>query len=87
MSAGTSNGGDVQPSFSRAPLTSSGPSGEPCDFSLPALVGAPKPITVRQAIRLGRSDVCAAAIAAAIASGSWPSTRQAFQPQASNRLT
>ena len=41
MSAGTSNGASVQPSFSRAPLISSAPSGEPCDVDLPALVGAP----------------------------------------------
>ncbi len=59
MSAGTSKGGQFQPSRSRAPLISSAPSGEPWAFSLPALVGAPKPMTVRQAIRLGRSDACA----------------------------
>ncbi len=35
----------------------SAPSGEPCTFSVPALVGAPKPMMVRQAIRDGRSEV------------------------------
>ena len=75
ISAGTSKGGDVQPSRSRAPLISSAPSGEPWPLSVPALVGAPNPMVVRQAIRLGRSDDFAHAMAAAIASGSWPSTR------------
>ena len=49
-SAGISNGARVQPSFSRAPSISSAPSGEPCALDLPALVGAPKPIVVLQAI-------------------------------------
>ena len=52
-----------QPSALRAPAISSAPSGEPCDDALPALVGAPKPIVVRQAIITGRSDVCALASA------------------------
>ena len=47
---------------------------------MPALVGAPKPMVVLQAIIVGLSDFCAAAIAAAIACGSWPSMRLAFQP-------
>ncbi len=46
----------IQPSLSRAPLISSAPSGEPWHFSVPALVGAPKPIMVRQAISDGRSE-------------------------------
>src|SRR3974390_2444049 len=41
MSAGTSNGAYDQPSFSRAPLISSAPSGEPWHDALPALLGAP----------------------------------------------
>ncbi len=86
-SAGTSNGASDQPSALRAPVISSAPSGEPCDEALPALVGAPKPMVVRQAIIDGRSDVCAASSAAAIASGSWPSMRLAFQPAASKRFT
>src|SRR5262249_62132798 len=57
ISAGTSNGGNVQPSVSRAPLISSAPSGEPCDFSEPCLVGAPNPILVLQAMSVGLSDV------------------------------
>ena len=46
----------VQPSFSRAPSISSAPSGEPCALAVPALVGAPKPMVVWQAISVGRSD-------------------------------
>ena len=44
------NGSCGQPIFSRAPLISSGPSGEPCDEALPSFVGAPKPMRVLQAI-------------------------------------
>ena len=87
MSFGTSNGGEVQPRASRAPLISSAPSGEPCDDDLPALVGAPKPMVVLQAMSVGLSDVCALVSAAAIAFWSWPSTRTAFQPDASKRFT
>ena len=36
---------------------------EPWHFSVPALVGAPKPIVVRQAISVGRSDALACSIA------------------------
>ena len=38
-------------------------------LSVPALVGAPKPMMVLQAISVGLSDFCARAIAAAIAFG------------------
>ena len=69
-SAGISNGAYGQPSFSRAPLISSAPSAEPCDDALPALVGAPKPMVVLQAIMVGLSDFWACSTAAAIASGS-----------------
>src|SRR6476469_6307171 len=69
-SAGIWNGASLQPSFSRAPLISSAPSGEPCDLDLPALVGAPGPAVVLQAIIEGLSDVRARSIAAAIAAGS-----------------
>ena len=44
-------------------------------------------MVVRQAISDGRSEACAAAMAAAIASGSCPSTRVAAQPAASKRFT
>src|SRR2546422_7597765 len=74
-SAGIANAGSGQPSFSRAPLISSTPRGEPWHFSVPALLGAPKPMTVRQAISDGRSQACAAAIAFAIAAGDRKSTR------------
>ena len=48
---------------------------------LPALVGAPLPITVRQAISDGRPvSSRAARIACSTASGSWPSTAAACQP-------
>jgi hypothetical protein len=44
-------------------------------------------MVVRQAIMLGLSDFLAAAIASAIAFGSCPSTRTAFQPWAMKRAT
>ena len=86
MSAGISKGGHCQPSFCRAPAISSLPSGEPCTALVPALVGAPKPMVVRAAISVGRSERCAASMAEAIASGSWPSMRIVFQPDACEAL-
>ena len=56
MAGGISNAGALQPSLSRAAAISSAPSGEPWLFSVPPLVGAPKPMVVRQAISDGRSD-------------------------------
>ena len=44
-------------------------------------------MVVRQAIIDGLSLCCAASIALAIASGSWPSMRVAFQPAAWKRIT
>ena len=44
-------------------------------------------MVVRQAIMVGRSFFCAASIAAAIASGSCPSIREAYQPAAWKRST
>ena len=41
MSSGTSKGGWLQPSASRAPAISSAPRGAPWLAALPALVGAP----------------------------------------------
>ena len=64
---------------------SAAPSGAPCVASVPCLFGAPKPITVRQAIIVGRSCALASAIAASIAAGSWPSTAIVCQPAASKR--
>ena len=55
------------PSFSLAPFSSSAPSASPCALAVPALVGAPKPIVVLQAISDGLVDFCARVIAAAIA--------------------
>ena len=71
----------------RAPAISSSPSGEPCAALVPALVGAPKPMVVLAAISVGRSDFCAVSMAAAMASGSWPSIWMAFQPEALKRAT
>ena len=53
----------------------------------PALFGAPKPMVVLAAISVGLSDFCACSMAEAIASGSWPSMRNAFQPDALKRAT
>ena len=62
MAAGISKAGALQPSFCRAAAISSAPSGEPWLFAVPALVGAPKPMMVRQAISDGRSDFFAASM-------------------------
>ena len=80
MSSGMTKGGYSQPSRSRAPLISSAPSGLPWAAAVPALVGAPNAMIVRQAIRLGRSLAWARSIAAAIWLWSSPSIRSAFQP-------
>ena len=70
-SSGTSKGGCFQPIASRAPATSSAPSGAPCVAAVPALVGAPHPMVVRQQRRLGRAGSArAAAMAAPTAPGS-----------------
>src|SRR3981081_1302921 len=66
-SDGTENGSSEMPSFSLAPLSSSAPSASPCTLAVPALVGAPKPIVVLQAIIEGLLDFCARVIAAAMA--------------------
>ena len=73
MSSGITKGGESQFSAWRVAAISSSPSGEPCAALVPALVGAPKPMVVLAAISVGLSDFCAVSIAAAIASGSWPS--------------
>ena len=82
MAEGISNGGEFQPSFARVPATSSAPSASPCVDLLPALVGAPQPITVRQQISVGFPLLFnAASMAFATAAASWPSTsRTTFQP-------
>jgi hypothetical protein len=85
MRSGTTKGGSDQPRRWRAAATSSAPSGAPCVSLLPCLLGAPNPITVRQAISDGRSARRAAPIASATASGSWPSTRATDQPDAAKR--
>src|ERR1700692_1462934 len=66
-SSGTENGSSEMPRFSLAPFSSSGPSASPCALLVPALVGAPKPMVVLQAISDGLLDFCARVIAAAIA--------------------
>ncbi|CFW32038.1 Uncharacterised protein [Bordetella pertussis] len=61
---------------------SSLPSGAPCTLCVPAMLGEPLPITVRQTIRVGFSDCARACLmAASTAATSWPSTpRITFQP-------
>ena len=87
-SAGISKAGSLQPSFSRAPLISSAPSGEPCAVVCAGLG--------RRAVADGGAAgdqrrpvgvLAPASMAAAMASGSWPSTRVAAQPAASKRFT
>src|SRR5882757_4294474 len=63
ISAGISKGDDSQLKNLRAPAISSGPSGEPCALLVPALVGAPKPMVVLQAIIVGLSEWRAASMA------------------------
>ncbi len=75
------------PRFVLAAASSSAPSGSPWALEVPAFLGAPKPITVLQAIIVGLLDLWARRIAASIASGSCPSTRSARQPQALKRAT
>ena len=53
---------------------------------VPALVGAPKPIVVRQAISVGLSVSARRRAPRRSASGSWPSMRVAAQPAALKRL-
>ena len=52
---GSRTAGTASRAFARAASISAAPSGAPCVASVPCLFGAPKPITVRQAIRVGRS--------------------------------
>jgi hypothetical protein len=59
---------------SRALAISSLPSGAPWVLCDPCIVGAPLPIVVRQAISEGLELLRAFSMAAATASGSWPST-------------
>ena len=70
MASGTTKGAASQPSSLRAAAISASPRGAPWVAAVPCLFGAPKPITVLQAISEGLSLVCAAAIAAATAAGS-----------------
>ena len=58
-----------------APGASFAPSGEPCTAAVPALVGAPRPMMVRQAISVGFFERTAKDSAAATCGGSCPSTR------------
>ena len=66
--------------------SSAAPRGAPCAIDLPSLVGAPKPMRVRAAMSVGRSDARAADRAQSMAAGSWPSTASVVQFEASNRL-
>ncbi len=64
-----------QPSACLRRCASSAPSGAPCAAAVPALLGAPKPMIVRQAIRLGFFDRMANDSARATSVASCPSTR------------
>ena len=57
-----------------------------CAALVSCLVGAPKPIWVRQSIIAGHSLVFASTIARSMSSGSWPSQACTDQPAASKRL-
>ncbi len=86
--AGISNGGECQPSSWRAPAISSAPGASLCAFWVPARVGKPKPMMVRQAISVGWPlGSRAVAIAPWIASVSWPSISSTRQPEARKRST
>ena len=64
-SSGTVKGSvQGQPSASLVRAISSSPSGDPWLDEVPAFDGEPWPMTVRTAMRLGRSSCSAAAIAA-----------------------
>ena len=81
ISAGISNGAYFHSSASRVRAISSLPSGAPWLDSLPALLGDPNPIVVRQQISTGFSDLSAVWIAVSISIGSWPLTlRTTVQP-------
>ena len=84
--AGTSKGAWLQPSEERAASISAAPSGAPWVLCEPAMVGAPLPMTVRQAISDGLAERRALAMAAATASGSCPSTDCTSQPAARKRI-
>ena len=71
--SGTLNGGWSQPASCLASASTSSPSGEPCAFAVPSMPGAPWPITVRTAMKLGRGSAFARVIARSIASTSVPS--------------
>ena len=79
-------GGWSQPRILRAPAISSSPGASLWAFCVPALVGKPKPMMVRQAIIVGRSVTDrAVTIASWIASVSWPSISSTCQPEAWKR--
>ena len=83
--SGTVKGGSVQPKLRLASRDSRSPSGVPCTAALPALVGAPSPMMVRQAISVGFFDRTAKEMAAATWAASCPSTRLVAQPCAAKR--
>ncbi len=75
ISAGTSKGGELQPSASRVAATSAAPSAAPCTSWVPALWGLPLPMMVLQQTSVGRSPaLVASSSAASMAAASWPST-------------
>ncbi len=88
-SGGTRNcASGSQPSACFAAATSSGPSGEPCDFAVSIAFGAPNAMWLRTITSEGRSvSAWAAAIAcSSAATSSESSTCWTCQPCASKRL-
>ena len=85
MSSGMTKAGHSQPSFLRAPATTSSPGASLCALRVPSMPGMPKPITVRQAIITGRSASCAALRARKTSSASWPLQLSVIQPAALKR--
>ena len=87
-SAGISNGASLQPSFSRAPLISSAPSGEPCDARLAGLGRR----AVADGGLAGDHGRAVGRLAPSRSPPRWPRDRgrrcaMAFQPAASKRFT
>ena len=81
ISAGISNGADVQPIDCLVSAFSSAPSGAPCALAVPARFGEPLPISVLQRINVGLLRVVLALLMAAeTASISWPSQASTSQP-------
>ena len=82
MNGGISNGACGQSMASRVCRISSVPNGSPCALAVPARLGDPLPIVVRQTIKVGPPTAClACSMAPATATVSCPSIGpMTFQP-------